>query len=40
MLLIQIAGSKCPFSLDRGKKSLPLYVHISGNLYAMPGKEE
>lgn len=36
MLLIQISGSKCPFSLDKGKKSLLLYIYISRNLYAIP----
>lgn len=39
MLLTQSSGSKCPFSPDRGKKYLPLYVHINRNLYAVPGTE-
>lgn len=39
MFLIQIPGSKCPFSLDKGKKSLLLYVYICRNLYAVPGTD-
>lgn len=35
MLLIQISGSKCPFSLDKGKKSLLLYIYIHRNLCAV-----